>query len=821
MLDNFKFTNYKFKELNLGATAQKLSIKLPTANLQLNASFDIDAINERLENGDLTALEDLKKQGISVTTSESEPFTGNDGATYKTTKFTYKYNGQRYTITYNEKVEPEKGNSGAEAEPAEPATPSTPDSPVASATPTPKPTQTTKEPPKVDENAGALENGVKTPKFALENMGFKSEDIEKYFVYMGGKQKFYVLKSGITYDGKNITTPQALLQAIKESAQKAPAADSTPTEPTPTEPTPTEPTPTVETNLTTAYTDLTNAVNLAAKSTGYQARLTAEHFNGKFDINTAGDIVFSDNETTKVYNKVLSEIKDYIKSLGKDSSLTAIGGEAGLAKLVQSAWLLTYNSFKADDKKIDTESFVNKLMANLKSILENLSKNPDNLDYFTNNCFKDASLKSTSYNKINSINYQKYDNDGLYHLDDTRSDASFQNAMNTLLKKLYNKYPNISKAKLKDLFARAQGEALASAKNETDIPANISINNKAVKLEISISDMIQLVLYKFDKLLKTECLYSTLPAREAETTPAKAKSNQTEEQNNNIKEGVKGIAREVTDAVNTLDLIYAQDKKKTMHTEFGMNAQGKIIFQNDDTKDVYNSILNTLKSKIKLYSADALTILGGDYVLEMLVQNAWITTYNSFDSSQSNNKYDFVKKVMENFQKMLNKLQTNPELLETFTKRSSYADSSITTGVKHYNTKTTYGGDEKISTRGDLMRFTDGSIHIDNTDDDNDYQSTMSDVLNQLIEKYSSIEADIVTNVFRAAQWQALDIAKTNKFDCPYGTGNNSHRVEDSSKDWGGKDNRKGDDYVIDMDQLVQLTLYCFDKLIMDKLLKS
>ena len=65
-----------------------------------------------------------------------------------------------------------------------------------------------------------------------------------------------------------------------------------------------------------------------------------------------------------------------------------------------------------------------------------------------------------------------------------------------------------------------------------------------------------------------------------------------------------------------------------------------------------------------------------------------------------------------------------------------------------------------------------------------------------------------------------MNALQNNTYDCPYGTGNNGGRVEDSQKNWGGKNNRKNDESYIHMDQLVQMTLYYFDKLLMNELLK-
>ena len=90
----------------------------------------------------------------------------------------------------------------------------------------------------------------------------------------------------------------------------------------------------------------------------------------------------------------------------------------------------------------------------------------------------------------------------------------------------------------------------------------------------------------------------------------------------------------------------------------------------------------------------------------------------------------------------------------------------------------------------------------------------MDELLNRLIKKFPQIDSSTITNVFREAQKKALEICNADVNDCPHGTGNNGARVEDSTFNWGGKNNRDGDSHTIHMDQLVQLTLYCFDKLL-------
>ena len=166
----------------------------------------------------------------------------------------------------------------------------------------------------------------------------------------------------------------------------------------------------------------------------------------------------------------------------------------------------------------------------------------------------------------------------------------------------------------------------------------------------------------------------------------------------------------------------------------------------------------------------------------------------------------------------MNKLSKNPEYIAAYTAKTSYADSSLTKGLIHYNTNTTYGGDEDIYYKGTYKTDDNGAVHIEKTIDDADYQLTMNDLLRRLKNKYSTISSDVITNVFRSAQQKALSIAQGNIKDCPYGTGKNHSRVEDTTRDWDGKDSRKTDDFYIDMDQLVQLTLYCFDKLLYQEL---
>lgn len=536
-------------------------------------------------------------------------------------------------------------------------------------------------------------------------------------------------------------------------------------------------------------------------------------FKIAYSIDSSGNIQFTEgSDAEKVFNKILSDLKTWINNNDSANALKDIGGEAMLKKLLQSAWIDACKDI-ANDSTQATTTFIGNIMANLDSILTKVTTKPEYLDYYTNGCYGDTSLKNgvpNLSNNVNSNNPKKYDA-GEMHLDDDNSDKLFQATMSKLLENIYQKYSNIDKGYLKKLFNQAQENALSYK----DMPTGTDRGK--------MGDLVNLVLYHFDKLFKADVKNTIFAARTADVQPRAAKSAQNDTKNDDIKTGAQGLMR----YISNVRLFVARNcesaigHKKSIHTEFGMDKNGNIVFQENDTQIVFDTILDNLKTYISNNGGSAsLQKLGGEAALKQLVQVAWITTYNNFNSSQSNNTTDFVNKVMENLEKMLGKLQTNPELMEVFTTRGSYADTSVTDGLKHYNTKTTNGNDEVISYGGAPTIYADGSVHISNTTDDNDYQTTMNDLLQRLIKKYPSLDAAKITSVFQSAQYKALQALQGNVNDCPYGTGNDGGRVEDTSKNWGGKDNRKGDKSRIDMDELVQMTLYYFDKLIYAELLK-
>lgn len=539
-----------------------------------------------------------------------------------------------------------------------------------------------------------------------------------------------------------------------------------------------------------------------------------------YNFDSNGNIQFAKgSDAEKVFNKILSDLITWINNNGSADALKDIGGDAMLKKLLQSAWIEASNSVTTNTAQ-NTRDFINKIMSNLDRILSKVATDSEYLDYYTNDCYNDQTLQEDlPYLYDNDLRYgnaRKYDS-GKMHLDDDESDKKFQETMNKLLENIYNKYPKINKDTLKKIFYQAQENALKL----TDIPINMNIGND----KTTMHNLVNLVLYHFDKLFKANAGDSSakFAPRAEDPTPRNAISSQTDERNNDIKIGVQGLMQHVN---NVRMFIVANCKesisgKSSFHTEFGMDKDGHIVFQENDTQTVYNTILDNLKTWIKSNGgSDALEKLGGDKVLDQLLQASWITAYNDFDSSQSHDVAKFVNQVMYYINEMLNKLQTNPELLEVFTQRSSYADNNVTDGVKHYNTRTTVGNDETISYGGNITTHADGSVHISNTNDDYDYQTTMNALLQKLLNKYPSLDTATITSVFHEAQYKAIEALQGNRNDCPYGTGNNNGRVEDSNKDWSGKDNRRKDHSKIHMDQLVQITLYYFDKLLYAELLK-
>ena len=275
-----------------------------------------------------------------------------------------------------------------------------------------------------------------------------------------------------------------------------------------------------------------------------------------------------------------------------------------------------------------------------------------------------------------------------------------------------------------------------------------------------------------------------------------------------LSEAASTIMNKITTYITGSEInMYAKIYSK-IHTEFGLDSNGKIIFQESSTQEVYDYLKDQIVTDMTEQYPEEVAALGGAEGLERILQAAWIETYSSFNSSQSNDTKAFVNKVVANLQTILSKISNNPELLEVYTSHTNYADKTLTDGLENYK-------NSSAITYSDADIYMDGSVHIQDTQSDKLYQQTMSSLLDKLKAKYPKLDESVIANLFKQAQVNALNNCANNTADCPYGTDNGGNdRVYDTKLDWGGKDSRKGDKNKILMQELVQLVLYHFDKLL-------
>ena len=270
-----------------------------------------------------------------------------------------------------------------------------------------------------------------------------------------------------------------------------------------------------------------------------------------------------------------------------------------------------------------------------------------------------------------------------------------------------------------------------------------------------------------------------------------------------LSEAASTIMNKITTYITGSAKIYSK-----IHTEFGLDSNGKIIFQESSTQEVYDYLKDQIVTDMTEQYPEEVAALGGAEGLERILQAAWIETYSSFNSSQSNDTKAFVNKVVANLQTILSKISNNPELLEVYTSHTNYADKTLTDGLENYK-------NSSAITYSDADIYMDGSVHIQDTQSDKLYQQTMSSLLDKLKAKYPKLDESVIAKLFKQAQVNALNNCANNTADCPYGTDNGGNdRVYDTKLDWGGKDSRKGDKNKILMQELVQLVLYHFDKLL-------
>ena len=94
--------------------------KILDTSTTINTKFDPEAINERIMQGDTTALEELQNEkGVTNFSSKETTFT-NNGKTYTQLVVKYTYNGSKYNVICRKEVNTEEiPTTGAEAKTSE------------------------------------------------------------------------------------------------------------------------------------------------------------------------------------------------------------------------------------------------------------------------------------------------------------------------------------------------------------------------------------------------------------------------------------------------------------------------------------------------------------------------------------------------------------------------------------------------------------------------------------------------------------------------------------------------------------------------------
>ena len=121
--------------------------------------------------------------------------------------------------------------------------------------------------------------------------------------------------------------------------------------------------------------------------------------------------------------------------------------------------------------------------------------------------------------------------------------------------------------------------------------------------------------------------------------------------------------------------VYNQYKAVTGYTinpEYDIDSNGEIKFVDSKTQAVYDElvsqVLKEIISREKLSGKDILSKIGGAEVLSKLIQAAWI---NVDSVTASNNAEDFVKAVLDKLDGMLENIEKNPDIVNTYISQSA------------------------------------------------------------------------------------------------------------------------------------------------------
>lgn len=273
------------------------------------------------------------------------------------------------------------------------------------------------------------------------------------------------------------------------------------------------------------------------------------------------------------------------------------------------------------------------------------------------------------------------------------------------------------------------------------------------------------------------------------------------------------IAELISGIDDNAPLEIALHNNYTMNTQWGLDENGNIVFRDRDYSTnsgilgKASEVYNRLKDKIFSTIPDELIASIGADNLSKLIQAAWITSYNDFNCSDNNIKTkEFITKVFENFNSILESIAIEPSRLEFFTQHTAYADNELLNGLPNYA-----NDDTKYSYRlGSNMKDEWGRGWND-TNACSVINETMKELRNRLREKYKGVlNESTIDTIFKNAYIRSLDIMMYSVSDCPKGTGNGGDFASNLIN-WDNYSRHKDGD-VIYVYELVNLVLYQFDK---------
>ena len=95
-----------------------------------------------------------------------------------------------------------------------------------------------------------------------------------------------------------------------------------------------------------------------------------------------------------------------------------------------------------------------------------------------------------------------------------------------------------------------------------------------------------------------------------------------------LSEAASTIMNKITTYITGSEInMYAKIYSK-IHTEFGLDSNGKIIFQESSTQEVYDYLKDQIVTDMTEQYPEEVAALGGAEGLERILQAAWIETYS-------------------------------------------------------------------------------------------------------------------------------------------------------------------------------------------------